>query len=1234
MRLKELLLFTTILVLGNGNRYSRVNPGLNELEEGLSDSVFFFIQDICGTDEQLKDSAQSVYSNYMPLLKRGDIIFLGTNNPAQSEVHLIEEVNQLELALRYNREHANVECIPSIGAAIDSFYLKLKQRTSLILVNDLADRLLRNVNVAHVTTVSVDSNKGKYLNKLASGYNLKMEFIGITEKNDYLENSKSFDIFPGMFTQTYDTEVALLDLVGAFGSHTEPEIPSSNNLLRCVQKLQATFTFHTDISSVPRMAEFRAKASKIVSSVTKYFDIPSVKNIDLDDDTCEFNKDQLKDKTQFYGVMYANNSGIGVPTFCMSNMNSYPDTVNKAEYKQAPQVNLQKVIDSFTKWYNQPIKMMCHCFDYENEQTTKIIMWMPLSPTSFAQHIEPDQTAEPFNPYTTAKPASPFPRHFLLIQDVCGADENLKDQAQQVYANYLPLLSNADNFYLGTNNPDVSGVKTISSLEELNKAMSQNRQASTTCTTSSIGATLDLFYLKIKQQSSGNTQNDDSDKPTGSVDVAHVTTISVDNKVGSYLDNLASEYILKMEFVGFTKKHDYFQNPDAFDNFPGNFTQTYDPEVALLDIVNAFGSLIKPVIPPVDDLPRCIKNLQADFTFHTDISSVPRMFEFRAKASKIVSSVTKYFDIPSVKNIDLDDDTCEFNKDQLKDKTQFYGVMYANNSGIGVPTFCMSNMNSYPDTVIKAEYKQAPQVNLQKVIDSFTKWYNQPIKMMCHCFDYENEQTTKIIMWMPLSPTSFAQHIEPDQTAEPFNPYTTAKPASPFPRHFLLIQDVCGADENLKDQAQQVYANYLPLLSNADNFYLGTNNPDVSGVKTISSLEELNKAMSQNRQASTTCTTSSIGATLDLFYLKIKQQSSGNTQNDDSDKPTGSVDVAHVTTISVDNKVGSYLDNLASEYILKMEFVGFTKKHDYFQNQPRKKFSGNFLRTTRSPDAFDNFPGNFTQTYDPEVALLDIVNAFGSLIKPVIPPVDDLPRCIKNLQADFTFHTDISSVPRMFEFRAKASKIVSSVTKYFDIPSVKNIDLDDDTCEFNKDQLKDKTQFYGVMYANNSGIGVPTFCMSNMNSYPDTVIKAEYKQAPQVNLQKVIDSFTKWYNQPIKMMCHCFDYENEQTTKIIMWMPLSPTSLDTDTVSFAGFDVVGFKHIVVPFGFSYDDSPLWQSLVPNREQWTGDASSDNYYVDKIIQDIWTITCRFAGHIKDGQTAEPFNPYTTVKPRIS
>lgn len=59
-------------------------------------------------------------------------------------------------------------------------------------------------------------------------------------------------------------------------------------------------------------------------------------------------------------------------------------------------------------------------------------------------------------------------------------------------------------------------------------------------------------------------------------------------------------------------------------------------------------------------------------------------------------------------------DTCEFNKDQLKDKTQFYGVMYANNSGIGVPTFCMSNMNSYPDTVIKAEYKQAPQVNLQK----------------------------------------------------------------------------------------------------------------------------------------------------------------------------------------------------------------------------------------------------------------------------------------------------------------------------------------------------------------------------------------------------------------------------------------------------------------------------------------------------------------------------------------
>lgn len=82
---------------------------------------------------------------------------------------------------------------------------------------------------------------------------------------------------------------------------------------------------------------------------------------------------------------------------------------------------------------------------------------------------------------------------------------------------------------------------------------------------------------------------------------------------------------------------------------------------------------------------------------------------------------------------------------------------------------------------------------------------------------------------------------------------------------------------------------------------------------------------------------------------------------------------------SVDNKEGAYLDKMASEYILKMEFVGFTKKHDYFQRLVNVgiSFPKQMLLTSFSPESFDNFPGNFTQTYDPEVALLDLVNTLG-----------------------------------------------------------------------------------------------------------------------------------------------------------------------------------------------------------------------------------------------------------------
>ncbi|GMR40721.1 hypothetical protein PMAYCL1PPCAC_10916 [Pristionchus mayeri] len=143
--------------------------------------------------------------------------------------------------------------------------------------------------------------------------------------------------------------------------------------------------------------------------------------------------------------------------------------------------------------------------------------------------------------------------------------------------------------------------------------------------------------------------------------------------------------------------------------------------------------------------------------------------------------------------------------------------------------------------------------------------------------------------------------------------------------------------------------------------------------------------------------------------------------------------------------------------------------------------------------------------------------------------------------------------------------------------------------------------------------------MSNMNSYPGTITSADYKQADQVTLQKVIDSYTKWYNTTQKMDCHCFDYSNPNTTKIIMWTSLSPTSLDTGKVSLSNFDLLleegmRFKHIVMPMGFSYDDSPLWNSLVPDRSQWIDDASREDYELDKIIQDLWTVICKqvFAG----------------------
>ncbi|GMT36310.1 hypothetical protein PFISCL1PPCAC_27607, partial [Pristionchus fissidentatus] len=424
---------------------------------------------------------------------------------------------------------------------------------------------------------------------------------------------------------------------------------------------------------------------------------------------------------------------------------------------------------------------------------------------------------------------------------------------------------------------------------------------------------------------------------------------------------------------------------------------------------------------------------------------------------------------------------------------------------------------------------------------------------------------------------------------------------------FLFIQDVCGEDDFLKDEAQSVFAQYMVLMKTT-SFYLATNNEELDVVP-VATTSDLTKALTYNRAATTNCV-ASIGPALDKLYTMLRKPSQAMILA--VGDPIGSVNVAHVTTVQVDRRTGS-LDKLNNEYTFNMAFVGITYKNEYFVGAK----------------SFDQFEGIFSQTYDTVVALLDITDAFTTDIK-VTTPVPDYYRCVQNLQSAFLFHNDISSVPQATEFRAKAQKIVASVTKYFTIPSVSNIDTDDDTCWFDTEQEKDVTLFSGSLYANGTGISVPTFCMSNMNSYPGSITKADYKQLPQVNMSGVIAYYSKWYANKLKMDCHCFDFANPNTTSIILWSPLSPTSVDDiKDVSFDSFKMANFTHIVMPFGFNYDDSPLWRKLVPDRGLWLKNVNSRD--VNDVIQDIWTIVCQLAGRIDHTQTAEPFS-YMTDKER--
>ncbi|GMT07173.1 hypothetical protein PENTCL1PPCAC_29347, partial [Pristionchus entomophagus] len=232
----------------------------------------------------------------------------------------------------------------------------------------------------------------------------------------------------------------------------------------------------------------------------------------------------------------------------------------------------------------------------ENYAVEQIIQDIWTITCRLAGKIDNTYTAEPYNPYPTPTTVRPhtMPIDFLFIQDVCGKFDDLKNTAQSVYWYYMSLLKSTHHFYVGTNNPDQSVIKTVRTLDELTKAMNDNRAAVRNCPTISIGATLDAFYLKLKQQSSSDMHAKSVGHYLGKANVAHVTTTSVDSNTGTDLARLAYDYLLTMEFVGITEKNEYFPNPEAFDVFPGEFTQTSDPEVALLDLVNAFGSDTNP----------------------------------------------------------------------------------------------------------------------------------------------------------------------------------------------------------------------------------------------------------------------------------------------------------------------------------------------------------------------------------------------------------------------------------------------------------------------------------------------------------------------------------------------------------------------------------------------------------------------------------------------------------------
>ncbi|KAK6760374.1 hypothetical protein RB195_021733 [Necator americanus] len=139
-------------------------------------------------------------------------------------------------------------------------------------------------------------------------------------------------------------------------------------------------------------------------------------------------------------------------------------------------------------------------------------------------------------------------------------------------------------------------------------------------------------------------------------------------------------------------------------------------------------------------------------------------------------------------------------------------------------------------------------------------------------------------------------------------------------------------------------------------------------------------------------------------------------------------------------------------------------------------------------------------------------------------------------------------------------------------------------------------------YAGQYGENDPTFCVSNLGT---VIYSVGMDGGGKPNYDTGSRNLLKLFNATLSNNCLCSRYEEQETRKIVIWMPIYSYISD----SYEQFFNYPYEHYVVPFGYELKDGDFYYGLSTNNGKFDGALPRDVLgSAANVVNYLWEAIC--------------------------